>query len=225
MSKLLCEIKKKNLFFIILVATLIIGLVWLLIAGKAASFIALNSYHPFWLNVMFINYTFIGDGIFAIGLSALYFMRFRKIQTGWMLLYSFLLSGIIVQVIKNLFHSQWPKLFFEPGQYLFFIDGVKLSNDSSFPSGHTATAFAIATILVLIMKETRWQLFILVAAFGVGYSRIYLAQHFLADIIAGAVIGTLSSVIVYALVINKVGVKIANRVKPVYNAKANIAYP
>ena len=39
---------------------------FLAFSGKEAAFISLNSYHPFFLNVFFINYTFMGDGIFAI---------------------------------------------------------------------------------------------------------------------------------------------------------------
>ena len=39
-----------------------------------------------------------------------------------------------------------------------------------------------------------------VAALSVAYSRIYLMQHFLSDVVAGSFIGTVSAVIVYAYV-------------------------
>ncbi len=169
------------------------GSLLLLLNGKTATFISLNAWHPFWLNVFFINYTFIGDGIFAICLIALYLFIFKKRQQGLALFYAFLLSGITVQLIKNLVNFPRPRLFFEPGQYLFFVDDVSLVNNSGFPSGHTATAFAIATVLILMINNKKWQLPLLLAAVLAGYSRIYLAQHFLTDILAGAVIGISSA--------------------------------
>ncbi|MGF2412301.1 MAG: phosphatase PAP2 family protein, partial [Ferruginibacter sp.] len=126
---------------------------------------------------------------------------------GLALLYSFLISGIAVQIIKNLTNAPRPKLFFEAGQYLHFIDGVSLANNSSFPSGHTATAFAIATVMVVMMKDKSWQLLILIATVLVGYSRIYLAQHFLLDVMIGAIIGSASGVLAVYLAKNIKGIR------------------
>lgn len=182
-------------FFSALLLVIITSTIYLLLNGKAASFVALNAYHPFVLNVFFINYTFIGDGIFALCLIAALLFYYKRKQQGLALLYSFLISGLVVQVIKNLVNAPRPKLFFEAGQYLHFIDGISLANNSSFPSGHTATAFAIATVLVLTIKDKSWQLLILIAAVLVGYSRIYLAQHFLLDILIGAIIGSGSGIL------------------------------
>ncbi len=187
-------------YFLCLALLFITGILMLLFQGKSATFISLNSIHPFWLNVFFINYTFMGDGIFAICLVAIFIFYFRRKQAGLAMLYAFLFSGLVVQVIKNLVDSPRPKLFFEHGQYLFFMDGVSLSNNSSFPSGHTATAFAIATVLILFLKNKKWQLPVLFSAALVGYSRIYLAQHFLMDVLVGALIGTGSGIIAGVLV-------------------------
>lgn len=167
---------------------------FLLLNGKAGAFISLNHYHPFLLNVFFINYTFMGDGIFAICLIAVYAFYFRQRKKSLALLFAFLGSGLMVQLIKNLVSAPRPRLFFEPGRYLHFLDGVSLSGYSSFPSGHTATAFAIATVLVLFMRNTKKQILILGMALLVGYSRIYLAQHFVIDIMIGALIGVIGGV-------------------------------
>jgi membrane-associated phospholipid phosphatase len=174
---------------------LLASVIFLLIYGKTAAFLSLNSYHPFWLNVFFVNYTFVGDGIFAICLVGLFYFYFKQKKTGISLLYSFITSGLVVQIIKNLIHAPRPKIFFESGQYLFFVDGITRTGYSSFPSGHTATAFAIATVFVIIMQNKKWQLPILFAAILVGYSRIYLAQHFLLDIIVGAIVGIITAVL------------------------------
>ncbi len=187
-------IKKCDWYFGGLMIILSASALLLLLTGKAKSFIFLNSYHPFLLNVFFINYTFLGDGIFASCLILFLFYRQRK-QQALTLLVSFLISGLAVQVIKNIVSAPRPKIFFEAGQYLHFINGVSHGGHSSFPSGHTATAFAIATVIVLMIKIKNWQLLILSAAILVGYSRIYLAQHFLIDVIVGALIGNISGIL------------------------------
>jgi membrane-associated phospholipid phosphatase len=43
----------------------------------------------------------------------------------------------------------------------------------------------------------------------VGYSRIYLAQHFLLDVMIGAVIGTVSGISAFYLATNSKGIKIS----------------
>lgn len=200
-------LRQNKIYFTGLVAVLLFNAFFLLLNGKAAAFISLNSYHPFFLNVFFINYTFVGDGIFALCLIAAIFFYYKRKQQGLALLYSFLISGIAVQIIKNLTNSPRPKLFFESGQYLHFIDGISLANNSSFPSGHTATAFAIATVMAVMLKDKSWQLLILIATVLVGYSRIYLAQHFLLDVMIGAIIGSTSGVLAVYLAKNIKGIK------------------
>lgn len=200
-------LRQNKTYFTGLIAVLLFSSLFLLINGKAAAFISLNSYHPFFLNVFFINYTFVGDGIFALCLIATILFYYKRKQQGLALLYSFLISGIAVQIIKNLTNAPRPKLFFEAGQYLHFIDGVSLANNSSFPSGHTATAFAIATVMVVMMKDKSWQLLILIATVLVGYSRIYLAQHFLLDVMIGAMIGSASGILSVYLAKNIKGIR------------------
>lgn len=62
-------------------------------------------------------------------------------------------------------------------------------NGQSFPSGHASLAFATAASLSLVYKK--W--YIVVPAFlwagGVGYSRLYLGEHYPSDVLAGAVVG------------------------------------
>ena len=148
MQKISVVLAQNKIYFAGLSVILLSGILFLLFTGKEAAFISLNSYHPFWLNVFFINYTFMGDGIFAICLIAAMFFYFKRKQCALALLSSFLISGIAAQIIKNLVNSPRPKLYFEAGTYLNFINGVTLTGNSGFPSGHTATAFAIATVLI-----------------------------------------------------------------------------
>jgi len=182
-------LRKNRSYFFGCLAFLLAGTLLLLINGKSALTIPLSSPHPFWLNVFFINYTFIGDGSFAIILTAVILFYFSKKQEGLALLNAIILSAITIQVIKNFGSFANPTLFFEQGQYLFSTDGISSINDPASVSGHTAMAFAIATVLVGVMKNKKWQVPVLLAAVAVGYSRMYLAQHTLLSIMVGAAIG------------------------------------
>lgn len=66
------------------------------------------------------------------------------------------------------------------------------SDQFSFPSGHTAAAFVIATLLghlypALLPLACGW-------AIAVGFSRIYLGVHYPTDVLAGMTIGILSAI-------------------------------
>ena len=218
MQKLPVVLSQNKIYCIGLLTILFSASIFLVFSGKEAAFISLNSYHPFLLNVFFINYTFIGDGIFALGLVAAMLFYFKRKKMTAALFSSFLISGIASQFLKNMVNSPRPKLYFEAGTYLNFIDGVTLTGNSGFPSGHTATAFAIATVLALMIKNKSWQLVILPAAALVGYSRIYLAQHFLLDVIAGALLGSVSGVLAFYLATS--GINIKSIFKKMYPASA-----
>lgn len=62
---------------------------------------------------------------------------------------------------------------------------------SSFPSGHTISAFAVATVIAgRYGKRHRWVPFVAYGAAGViGFSRITLQAHFPSDVFLGAALG------------------------------------
>ena len=66
---------------------------------------------------------------------------------------------------------------------------VALPSSSSFPSGHATTSFAAATAVAVLMPRLRVPA--LALAFVVALSRVYLGVHFVIDVVAGAVLGTL----------------------------------
>src|SRR5690606_11925214 len=78
---------------------------------------------------------------------------------------------------------------------LHMIPGYAVHWHNAFPSGHTTTAFSLALVLLYVLirlgrTEQIWQYCLFATALLVGYSRIYLAQHFFGDVLAGAFLGT-----------------------------------
>ena len=138
-----------------------------------------------------------GDGLFAIALVFVYFFFLKKKQTAFLLFTSFILSETIIQLIKNRFGLHDFKIFFEQGQYLFFSDGLSPANLHSISSGHTATAFVIASVLILNAKNKKWTIPVLLSAMLIAISRIYLAQERVAELVTGIFIGSASAVFTF----------------------------
>jgi undecaprenyl-diphosphatase len=68
---------------------------------------------------------------------------------------------------------------------------VSPPGDASFPSGHTAISFAAAAALYAINKK--WGIAAYIFSVIMGFSRLYLGMHFPLDVLAGAVVGTVSA--------------------------------
>ena len=80
-------------------------------------------------------------------------------------------------------------------------DIIKRTNAGpySFPSGHTSSAFAMATALSLSTKK--WYVAVPSYAYAcaVGYSRMRLGVHFPTDVLGGMVLGIGSSLLVFQI--------------------------
>lgn len=167
---------------------------------KSELFLCVNQYHNSFLDNFFFYYTHLGDGLFFVLIALLFlFVRFR--YTVYALII-YLATSQVVQLLKRVFFptEPRPKKYFEGIAQIHFVKDMDVHSFMSFPSGHTTTAFAIATFLVLINRNNMWTGFFCFAlAFFVGYSRIYLAQHFFADVIAGSLIGVFITLMTYVM--------------------------
>jgi undecaprenyl-diphosphatase len=74
---------------------------------------------------------------------------------------------------------------------------VTIPHSHSFPSGHTATAFAGAMMLSYLVPRAAPAFFTLAAA--IAYSRLYVGVHFPLDVVGGAVIGVATALLLLAI--------------------------
>ena len=103
----------------------------------------------------------------------------------------------ISQVSKALIGRKRPVLYTEGA--LAVADEVK--NQRSMPSGHTATAFALATSYWVNNPDIGVgpKLLALAGAAGVGVLRVAAAKHFPSDVLIGAVLGTGTALLVHQI--------------------------
>ena len=126
--------------------------------------------------------TYLGDGrtMLAVSLLLMAYGGDEHRDTGRLLTSTFISTGVIVWGMKEIIGRKRP------------LDD-KVGNPA-FPSGHTAYAFAGATLLGNRYPKLRIPLYI--GAGLVGFTRIYLGRHYLSDVIAGAAVGTITGVLV-----------------------------
>ena len=105
------------------------------------------------------------------------------------------LTALTAQIVKHIFDSPRPSLYFQSQlAHIHFIKGVEMLRLHSFPSGHTVSAFTTAVLFTYWAKNKFWGFPLLLLAMCVGYSRMYLSEHFFEDVTAGSVIGTITTI-------------------------------
>jgi len=179
-----------GLLLIILIAAIIIP--------KGSDVLWINGNHSELSDRFFTFITLGGDGkIFIPLILILLFVRFSYAIVS---VAAWAGHGIICCVMKRLV---FPTMLRPTGaidnDLLYFVPGVEVHTNYSFPSGHTATAFCFAILVALLFR--RKSIFFIVVTFAllVAYSRVYLLQHFLVDIVGGAFIGTLVAMLCWYL--------------------------
>lgn len=147
------------------------------------------------LDNLFKVITKFGEGYFEIMvilfLGYMIYRNHEKKQELWILIkgvfYSFLFSGILVNILKRLIGRERPYVAFNPDNFhsvLYMIKNNMLfdSRYQSFPSGHTITIFSTVWFLYLNTESKAVKGLLIFIGVMVGLSRIYLSYHWFSDV-------------------------------------------
>ena len=190
-------IRKYPLAFMLFAVFLATGTVLALAVPKAELHLFLNGSHSPFKDAFFRSVTLFGNGWFALGLSLLFLLY--SYRSSLMMILSYSLSGLVAQFFKHVVFpgATRPAEWMDRMPGLPLVPGVGLHHAFSFPSGHATTAFAVLLLAGLVPRNRPIFFWVMILAWCVAYSRVYLSQHFLEDILAGAVLGTLSALFFY----------------------------
>jgi len=153
---------------------------------QTSSFLFINRFTQLLPDTFWAWLTFLGNGwgSFAIAFPLL-LLAPRLLNAG---IFAGAITALASFSLKRLFDLPRPESALSSESFHHFGEPLL---SKAFPSGHTLTAFAIASALYFACDQTKrvkvWPLF--VVATLVGISRIGVGAHWLSDVLAGAGIG------------------------------------
>ncbi|MCR4284171.1 MAG: phosphatase PAP2 family protein [Parcubacteria group bacterium] len=156
-----------------------------------------EQYH--WLDLAII---FFADYfIFILALSALFLALYHKsekqvIRNLAFIFISGIVAWVLVQFIKHYYFSPRPFLALDEVRQL-----IEHGANDSFPSGHAAFSFAIATAVYFWKRKYAWIFFI--GALFVGLARVAGGIHWPYDILGGIALGVVVTSLIHFLLKSK----------------------
>ena len=167
-------------------------------------FLFVNRHTNNYLDLPMNGITFIGSGwVFGAVIGLAFFYKDKRL--GLLLLSTYILSTLLAQGIKHILPTiPRPQLHFAEIKHAIRLPkGAEVLKLASFPSGHSTSIAALATILAFYFRKYSIALPLLAIAFIVAFSRVYVAAHFFRDISAGIFLGTEAAAICILLFKNK----------------------
>ncbi len=199
------SLNTKNLTIAVIISILIAVSLFVIsfTIGKQEFFLRLNTDLGSSGDDFFAVATYGGDGLMWIPVVFITWFIIKRRDCFSLLITAFLLCTILTQVCKYFIvpHEPRPTKAILNTSLIHTVPNVELAKVSSFPSGHTATAFCFYFLFCLLLNKKWWLYNGLVYALLVGYSRIYLAQHFPLDVAGGIIVGVIT--VYLSLVIQK----------------------
>lgn len=194
-------------YFITVLALILAASIALLSSDKTTIHLSINAAHSPFADFFFTYWTYVGDGIFValsgIVIALILFPKYKWLPL-WFGAATLLLSGAAAQLLKRfVFEDALRPSLYLSEHSLYIVEGVEIHGNHSFPSGHTTAAFAFFAFASLFLARKNKVLQFVFALFAglVGYSRMYLSQHFLEDVLAGMLLG--SAIFILLVLVSK----------------------
>ena len=173
---------KKRVIFVVSIVTLVLSFFF-----DKQIILVIVAYRNVVLNNITARLTYFSSEFIISAIIVLLFVLSRE-KRRWIfpLGISFLVSLIITIILKFLIGRVRPFAFLS----LQLVKNVNYDFsawNTSFPSLHTAVAFAALPILVKEFPRFKWFWFGFVCF--IAFTRLYIGVHYLSDVIAGALIG------------------------------------
>lgn len=160
---------------------------------------AISSLQCGFLNFVFKAITVLGEKGIIFFVGAIILMLFKKTRPIGICMFGAVGLGAIITnvILKDYVMRLRP---FESGSSVYLELWKKVGSPSergfSFPSGHvTATASAMATLFIFLKKK--WCFIPVIVVLLMSLARVYLLAHYPTDVIAGLIVGVISSIIAY----------------------------
>lgn len=186
----------------------------ILFADKPIHDFALNNYSPTINNIAKYGLEPWGDGPYSMSAMAAFYLygtfgkndRAKKIAM--LGVKTFIITGIINYIPKEFIHRERPYVKGDPHIFLGPLHGYGTDEKHSLPSGHSMSAFAMATIISSEFNEYK---IVPIVSYSIAtltaLSRVYQNRHWFSDICVGSVLGYSMAKIIYNH--NNWGVKIS----------------
>ena len=180
-------------FFILYLIVLCCCLVIKLTFSKDEIYFAVNTRNYPWADYIAPYFTDMGNGWTIVALSAILVLYNYRIA--FLMFTTWAVTSISVQIVKYIFDAPRPQLYFKDQlSKLHFVKGIEILSYHSFPSGHTVTAFSSALLITYLAKNKNWGFLLLLIAILIGFSRMYLSEHFFEDVTAGSALGVFGAI-------------------------------
>lgn len=182
--------KKSDILFLPELTALIIalGIVYFLHLNQIL-FCAINTVSNITGTFLWANLTIFGDALVASVIVFIFIKR--NPQLVWTALVALVLAVIFVNTLKPLLAVARPPAVFD-NSLIHIIGPARLVH--AFPSGHTASIFTLAGVLMIYSRHNWQRTGLFLFALLVGVARIAVGVHWPLDVLAGAIIGLLSAI-------------------------------
>lgn len=174
----------------LVVSAIVVGAVWMLVDARATAWserVATDNVED-WIRLA----NRFGGGmnpVMIIGFFLIAGLAYRRplwIRQAIQMALAGAAAGVIVQIVKFAVARTRPELWLGPFQHA-------RSSASSFPSGHTVGAFALAGVLMFSSDSRTMRVVAALLAIAVAVSRVLAFRHWTSDVTASAAIGMIAA--------------------------------